>query len=234
MTDFEKLTDKEVLELTEEQIAIYKKLALAAAGVRFPVKPNEPECVEEDRPDLTVYYINQLGDKLIFKNIDEAQAVLNALRAAKTIGQREYNSKIGWEYNYFEAGFNRDYYGNERPLTIESTQVYSKELFSTISTNLQTNRKLREQYNKDKEAYEKILNQATEVTASINERILNVREEHARKEELKERFLTDYLPIANNDPSVAMAFMRNAYTMSDEDVEYIMQDITAEPVNHES
>ena len=73
MKDFDKLTNEEIRLLTDEQIAIYKKLKWAENGIKFPVKPNEPECVEEDKPDLTAYYISELGDNVLFLSLEEAK-----------------------------------------------------------------------------------------------------------------------------------------------------------------
>ena len=75
MKDFDKLTNEEIRLLTDEQIAIYKKLKWAENGIKFPVKPNEPECVEEDKPDLTAYYISELGDNVLFLSLEEAMLV---------------------------------------------------------------------------------------------------------------------------------------------------------------
>ena len=223
MKDFDKLTNEEILLLTDEQIAIYKKLKWAENGIKFPVKPNEPECVEEDKPDLTAYYISELGDNVLFLSLEEAKNVLAALVEAKTLGHPDYNSNVGYGIMFFEPGTKRDYRGHQ-DIRIESRQVYSKELFNQMATNLQTNKKLRDQYQKDLKEYNEVLTKATELTAEMDEKILNVRADFDRKQRLARKFKEDYLPIADNNEEIAMNFLSKAYSLSDEDKEYILNE----------
>lgn len=223
MKDFDKLTNEEISNLTDEQIAIYKKLCWAQHGIKFPIKPNEPECVEEEKPDLTAYYINELGQERLFLSLEEAKEVVSVLNKCKSYGRQDYNRSVGYSQKFFQPGFERNYYGNEeKSLTIQSIQIYSKELFNSMVTNLQINNKLREQYQKDKSEYEKVLSTATELTAEMDEKILAVRSDFERKRSLTYKFREDYLPLAENNEEVAMNFLAKAYTLSEEDKEYIL------------
>ncbi|MBO4689391.1 MAG: hypothetical protein J5621_00805 [Paludibacteraceae bacterium] len=223
MKDFDKLTKEEIFNLTDEQIAIYKKLKWAENGIKFPVKPNEPECVEEEKPDLTVYFIRALSDNVFFLSLEEAKSVLEAVANAKTFGHSDYNSNVGYNYQYFEQGTTKTYYGHAE-LGIESKRLYSKELYNQMSTNLQTNNRMRKQYEKDLSEYNEMLSRATELTAAMDEKILNVRDDFNRKQSLARKFREDYLPLAGNDEDVAMNFLAKAYTLSEEDKEYILKE----------
>lgn len=179
MKDFEKLTDEEIYNLTEEQILVYKKLLWAENGIQFPVKPNEPEAVEVEQPDLTIYRIREPGDSICFLSIEEAKKMVDLISSLKTYGHTGYDSKVCYSTLFVNPGF-ANHYGKD-PLGIVSEQVYSKELFNSMATNLQTIRRMKEQYEKDLSEYDKLLSTATELTADMDDKILSVRELFRKK-----------------------------------------------------
>lgn len=220
MKDFEKLTDEEIYNLTEEQILVYKKLLWAENGIQFPVKPNEPEAVEVEQPDLTIYRIRELGDSICFLSIEEAKKMVDLISSLKTYGHTGYESKVGYGTLFVNPGF-ANHYGRD-PLGIVSEQVYSKELFNSIATNLQTIRRMKEQYEKDLSEYDKVLSTATELTVDMDDKILSVRELFRKRFFLLSKFRDDYLPLAENNEEVAIRFLCKAYTISDDDKNYIL------------
>lgn len=220
MKDFEKLTDEEIYNLTEEQILVYKKLLWAENGIQFPVKPNEPEAVEVEQPDLTIYRIRELGDSICFLSIEEAKKMVDLISNLKTYGHTNFESKVGYYTLFVQPGF-ANHYGKD-PLGIVSEQVYSKELFSSMATNLQTNKMLKEQYEKDLKEYNNALSKATELVVDMDDKILSVREMFSRRNFLIQKFRYDYLPLAENNEEVAIRFLCKAYTVSEDDKNYIL------------
>ena len=220
MKDFEKLTNEEIYNLTEEQILVYKKLLWAEHGIKFPVKPNEPETVEVEQPDLTIYQIRELGDTICFLSIEEAKMMVDLISNLKTYGHIDYDSKVGYNTLFVKPGF-ANHYGQD-PLGIVSKQVYSKELFNSMATNLQTIRRMKEQYEKDRSEYNKALSTATELTVDIDDKILLVRELFEKRSFLLSKFRDDYLPLAENNEEVAIRFLCKAYTVSEDDKNYIL------------
>ena len=231
MKDFEKLTDQEVLNLTEVQISTYKRLRLAENGVKFIPEPKEPEKLEE-KPEKTVYRIEGInigfgytGGNVVFESLEEAQKVADALQNCMSIGSKQSNSKIGYSNYYFEPGLDRDYNGSIKPLTVVTEKIFSKEHFMEISTNLQTYNKLYEQYKKDSEEYQKMLTRATELTADITQRILDIKVAQQRKESLLAKMKDDYLPLADGNKAIALNFMKKAYDISEDEEKYILENI---------
>lgn len=220
MKDFNKLTNEEIYNLTEEQILVYKKLLWAENGIKFPVKPNEPEAVEVEQPDLTIYRIRELGDSICFISIEEAKKMIDFISSLKTYGHTDYESKVGYNILFVKPGF-ENHYGKD-PLGIVSEQVYSKELFNSMATNLQTIRRMKEQYEKDRSEYDKALSAATELTVDIDDKILSVRELFRKRFFLLQKFRDDYLPLADNNEEVAIRFLCKAYTVSEDDKNYIL------------
>ena len=220
MKDFEKLTDEEIYNLTEEQILVYKKLLWAENGIQFPVKPNEPEAVEVEQPDLTIYRIRELGDSICFLSIEEAKKMVDLISSLKTYGHTDYESKVGYKTLFVKPGF-ANHYGQD-PLGIVSEQVYSRELFNSMATNLQTIRRMKEQYEKDCSEYNKVLSTATELTVDMDDKILSVRELFRKRFFLLSKFRDDYLPLAENNEEVAIRFLCKAYTVSEDDKNYIL------------
>ncbi len=220
MKDFDKLTNEEINNLTKEQILVYKKLLWAENGIQFPVKPNEPEKVEVEQPDLTIYKIRELGENICFTSLEEAKKMVDTLSSLKTYGHKSYESKVGYDTYFFKPGF-MDHYGRD-PLGIESSQVYSKELFYSMATNLQTTKRLKEQYEKDLKEYNDVLSKATELVVDMDDKILSVREMFSRRNFLISKFRYDYLPLAENNEEVAIRFLCKAYTVSEDDKNYIL------------
>ena len=218
MKDWSKLTYEELCNLTDEQIEFYKKLIYAQNGIQFPEKPKEIDTVNIPK-DKTIYCINNIGNSyngICFGSLEDAKFIVDALKKCKTLGHIESKTS-----KYFELGAPKDYYGDTQDFNISTEEVYSKEKYLKVQETLNTYAKLRNQYSKDKDNYEKVYSKAIEVTQDFIDKLEEARELISHRKKLSSKYYLDYLPLADNNSEIAMNFLKKAYTVSEEDEAYI-------------
>lgn len=224
MKDWKLLTDEELAALTDKEVEFYKKLLYAENGIKMVEKPNEPEQLKEPF-DLRVYYIKGMNDyyggRMVFAKLEEAQEVADLLKKCKSLGHTESESNTGYDNKYFEVGLKEGVYDRESPYTILTKDVYSKEKFLEMQSQMVAYENMRKQYDKDKSEYEKIKTKAIEVTKEFFDKLTKARNRVARRKNLTSKFYDDYMPLAENVYHVAMGFMKKAYDISEDDEAYI-------------
>lgn len=222
MKDFNKLTNEEVYNLTEADINLYKKLALAENGVKFPVRPERPNSEKID-PDLTIFTIDCLTDRwhgLCFRKMEDARTFVDLL--IKSAPGLYYKSSTYGQDCYLKEGLPSTFDGKQPSLNICSEKIYSEEVYSRAKKGI-------EKFNAEKNAYDKAfaeykeeLAKANEVTAFIDDKVTFVNEDYNRKIRLTRLFVNDYLPVAENNEEMAMKFLKKAYEVSEDDEKYIL------------
>ena len=221
MKDWKLLNEEQLAALTDKEVETYKKLLYAENGIKMLVKPNEPESLIEPC-DMTVYFIEGLGDGLVFKSLEVAKDFVSTLKEAEGIGHLRYESNTGYNNNYFESGMRSKYsLGDENPYNIKTKEVYSKEKFLEMQSQIVAYENMKKVYDKAKKEYEKENSRAIEVTQEFYDTLNNARNTIARRKELTDWFYGEYMPIADNVYHVAMKFMKKAYNISDDDEIYI-------------
>lgn len=224
MKDFSKLTNEEVYNLTPAEISLYKKLALAQEGVRFPVEPKRPEN-EKVEPDVMVYTIDGISEKwngLCFESIEDARDFVILIKKSKGICYKREDYTFGHSTTYLQRGLPLSWNDKEPSLNISSEIVFSKEKFENAKNSINEYNKAIEGYNKELEKYKEALAEAIKVTNFIDEKVEEVVEDFNRKNRLTRLFVYDYLPVAENNESMAMKFLDKAYTVSEDDKKYIL------------
>lgn len=225
MKDFSTLTNEEVYNLTSSDISLYKKLALAQEGVRFPVEPKRPEN-EKVEPDVMVYTIDGISEKwngLCFESIEDARDFVILIKKSKGICYKRNDISFDHSTTYLQRGLPLDWNGKEPSLNISSEIVFSKEKFENAKNSIKEYNKAIEGYNKELQKYEKALDEANKVTNFIDEKVEEVVKDFNRKNRLTRLFVYDYLPVAENNESIAMKFLDKAYTVSEDDKKYILE-----------
>ena len=225
MKEFSKLTNEEVYNLTPSDIDLYKKLALAQEGVKFPVEPKKPE-TEKVEPDVMVYTIDGISEKwggLCFEGIEDARDFVLFLKKAKGICYQRNDGSFDHSTKYLQTGLPLDWHGKEPSLNISSETIFSKEKFESEKSRIKGFNKAMESYNQALEKYKKALAEANEVTNFIDEKVEAVVEDFNRKIRLTRLFVYDYLPVAENNESIAMNFLEKAYNVSEDDKKYILE-----------
>ena len=222
MKDFNKLTNEEVYNLTEADINLYKKLALAENGVKFPVRPERPNSEKID-PDLTIFTIDGLTDRwhgLCFRKVEDARTFVDLL--IKSASGICYKSSTYGQDCYLKKGLPATYDGKRPSLNICSEKIYSEEVYSRAKKGIEKFNAEKNAYDKAFAEYEKELAKANEVTAFIDDKVTFVNEDYNRKIRLTRLFVNDYLPVAENNEEMAMKFLKKAYEVSEDDEKYIL------------
>ena len=224
MKDFTKLTNEEIYNLTPSDIDLYKKLALAQAGVKFPVEPMKPEN-EKVEPDLIVFTIDGLSDNwngLCFESIEDARDFVMLIKKAKGICYKSNKNSLDYSTYFLQKGLPLNWNDKEPSLNISSETIFSKEKFESEKYRIKGYKTAMESYNQALAKYKKALDEANKVTDFIDKKVEEVVEDFNRKIHLTRLFVYDYMPVAENNESIAMAFLEKAYSISEDDEKYIL------------
>jgi len=223
MKKINELTELEVYALTDEQIETMVKLAKAEAGVKFIPNPRQPDYLKEEEKDLVVYGCEIFEDRLVFKSIEELNEVLALIRKSITKGCLQYDwNKLGNEYKWFESGLKKKYSYSGDPLEVSSSSCFSVETYTKTSDVARHNKKLKESYEKELEEYEASLQDCKGIEDEIKDRVQEVKDKFWSLQNLARKFRYDYLPIAENNETVAMGFLDKAYSLTDEQKDYVI------------
>ena len=99
MKGITEMTEQEILALTEEDVQKLIKLRMMEEGIKIMDKPEVPELFEIEPADLKTFTIPFFED-YAFTDMEEANAVAEALRNAKTLRKVEYDwNKLGTTTN---------------------------------------------------------------------------------------------------------------------------------------
>lgn len=223
MKKITEMTEQEILALTEEDVQKMIKLQMMEEGIKIMDKPQVPELFDIEPADLEVFTIPFLGD-FAFTSMEDANAVAEALRNAKTLRKVEYDwNKMGSGCKYLVKK-EKYSYSSSPDFSVNSEFVYSKELYTKISGFAAQNKVLKEQAQKDQEEYDAQLSEASEIISEIRSRVEEVKAKYERLERLVYKFASDYYPLSDNNEDMAIKFMAKAYSLNDEEKEYILSE----------
>lgn len=197
MKGITEMTEQEILALTEEDVQKLIKLRMMEEGIKIMDKPEVPELFEIEPADLKVFTI-PFFEGYAFTDMEEANAVAEALRNAKTLRKVEYDwNKLGSDYKYLVKK-DKYNYSIKPDFEVNCGFVYSSEL------------------------YEK-MQEASGIISEISGRVKEVKVKYERLNRLTYKFATDYYPLSDHNEDMAMKFMAKAYSFTDKEKEYILQ-----------
>ena len=215
MKRIDELTEQEILALTSEDIALMIKLAKAEAGIKFITYPVEPEYDKVSDPTITTYSSDLLGDRISFTNVDELNALIKTIKSFKTLVSVDYNWNYGSENRYISKPT------NITELNTTTRVVYSNEQYNNLKELIINNKKLKEDYEVALKEYKTNEEYSVDIVNTIKDKVGEVTNKYQRFEELYNLFVNTYLPLANDDYSIAKKFLNNAYHLSIEQEDYI-------------
>lgn len=222
MKKINELTEQEIIVLSEDDVDLIIKLRKAEEGIKFVPRPITPIYFEVTPPDMTIYSCALFGDDLVFEDVTEANAVLDVIKNCTSKFRTDYNyNKLGSDFRYASSQLKKPYNGDW--FTITSMRVYSLDLYKKICDAAQQNNKMKEQYDKELKEYESSVHDAQWIEDEINDRVREVREKFWKLESFCRKFRFDYLPLAENDEVIAMKFMDKAYSLTDEQKTYVLE-----------
>jgi len=194
---FSDLSIEEKLKLTDEGVEKFIELECAFEGIKLipcPEEPVKPEMEEKE----TYYQIGYISD-LQFKSMEDAEKVVKLLKTCQMV----CTSYLG-NYNYVSKikGFDRQ---------INTHTAYSKE-------DIEANRKALEEYKREKESYtelKKEYDKELELKTSIEDKIWDEINHLRGIKKMQDDIIftyQKYYVMAREDPTIAMQFLRNAYS----------------------
>lgn len=215
------MTEQEILAMTEEDVQKLIKLHLMEQGIKLLEKPKKPELFEIEPADIECYTIPLL-DGFAFTNREEVEKVQEALRNATSLRKVEYDwNKFNGEYKYLKKKKRYSYKG-ESDFAIQSMFVYSPELYNKIVDFVVQNKAMVEQVAKDQQEYDENLKNSADAISKIRQRVSDIRNKYARLDDLSRRFAVDYYPLSDNNEEMAIKFLEKAYSLTEEEKEYIL------------
>lgn len=223
MKNLKELTEQEILALTDEEITLRIKLKKAEEGIKLVPKPKMPSYFDIEEPDKTVYMCELFSDDLCFENMDELTKLIQLISGSDTKCSVTYDyNKAGSEYSYITSKMKTRGYSYKEWSSTNSKRVYSIEKYNALVDMIAQNKKMKEQYEKELKDYEAAISEAKWIEDEINDRVREVRDKYWKLNEYCRKFKLDYLPLADDNEEVAMKFMDKAYSLTDEQKEYVL------------
>lgn len=217
-------TKAELLDLKDDQIQKIIQWELAENGVKLLTKPKEPECYDIPDPDKKIYEVSLVDVAFDKKEIAEevAKIIRNNFSTLRHI-EHHWGEGTGVKTDISQA----NYYGSNKleDIVVKEVRTYSTDLYNQIKANLTENARLKEAYKKEKEEYDTWEATSQETVTYVWNKIREVRNEQNEKEQMLKRF-EEYLSLANNDSDIAWKFLKKAYTVSQEQEDYIKNEIS--------
>ena len=214
MKGITEMTEQEILALTEEDVQKMIKLRMMEEGIKIMDKPKIPELFEIEPADIQ-YFSIPLLDGFAFTDINEATKVAEILKSAKSLRKVDYDwNKLGSDYKFLKKSERYKFNGNS-DFDIISGWAYSDELYAKISNFAAQNKVMKEQAAK--------MQEASGIISEISGWVKEVKVKYERLNRLTYKFATDYYPLSDHNEDMAMKFMAKAYSFTDKEKEYILQ-----------
>jgi hypothetical protein len=225
MKNINEMTEQEILALTEEDVQKMIKLRMMEEGIKIMDKPKIPELFEIEPADIQ-YFSIPLLDGFAFTDINEATKVAEILKSANSLRKVYYDwDKLGSDYKFLKKS-RRYKFNGDSDFDIISGWAYSDKLYAKISSFAAQNKVMKEQAEKDQKEYENQLEESSGIVSEIWERVKEVKIKYERLERLAWKFATDYYPLSDNNEDMAIKFMSKAYSLTDEEKAYILDNYT--------
>lgn len=210
----------ELLKITPEETEKVIKFMLAEKGIKLLNEPKPFVQKKYSEPDRKAYQISSIED-IIFDNKETAEEIAKILRNSfSTLKVLERHFALGFDV-YTLKKLEEHYTHNKREdLVVKEIRVYSKELFKEVRQILIDNQAKKEQYEKEAKEYGEWVQTTKEVSIIVWNKIDEERSKQQEKENKLAKF-EEYVELANGDRNVAWKFMKKAYTVSQEEEDFI-------------
>lgn len=215
MKTWKTLTTEELGSLNDEQIKMYDKLICAEEGIPFMDEPKKPE-LTNFKEDLTVYKIEGI-EGIAFTDVNEANTVIETLNKCKSLGSIKYN----YSCKYFEQGF-KYYDSKPRNITLQSEVIFNEETAKENYAKQQENNKLENEYKDKLSSFNVITEKRLNAVADFYSNVNIAKNIMANRTQLIHIFYEEYLPLTDGDETMAMAFLKKAYNVSEDDEKFIL------------
>lgn len=216
-------TKDELVALKPEEVERIVYLHLANEGIAIPRKPVEPKYEKVPEKDKKLFSI--AGVMGVFfekrKTAEEvAQLLKNNFSDLRKIQSEYWNSDRSERVSAWKVDDWSSRESSVNDIVVEEKAVYSGDLYLQIKSKLEANKKLKENYDKQKEEFDKAEAAAKD---TINMVWDTVRDAQREQEEKDSKLATykEYLALADGDKDIAWKFMKKAHSVTTEQEDYI-------------
>lgn len=203
MKIFQQLNDRELVELTQDQIDQYVKLKKAETGIKIINEPETPVYQDVPERDLELFEVNGYN----FKDRAAAEEIASVIN-------KHISSALKVDYDYYRGGSDYKYasaYSGSLE-TVNVLRVYSSPVYQSIKDILASNKKIKEAWEKVHGEYEDENTKASEIVEGVYEAIRQARE-RLEKFRTYKIHIVEYLQLANGDRDIAWNFFDKAYAI---------------------
>ena len=222
MKTIKELTEQEVLSLSDEDIVKMIKYKMADEGIVFVDRPKVPCYIKIPTPKTKVYYCNLLGEKISFINMEELNSVIELLNSCETLVSvtSDYDLPEENKYKIKDKVENISYHSGASD-TITPVSAYTNSEYILIKEDLRLNKKYKKEYDENIKLYNSYVSESKWIKDDIMNEINEVREKYNKLNNYAYKYAKDYLPLSDNNEDVAMKFLKKAYSLNEEEQEYV-------------
>jgi hypothetical protein len=223
MKTIDKLTEQEILKLSEQEVVQMIKFRMASEGIKILDRPEKPQLHKIPTKDKVVYKCSLFGGHLVCEDVDELKGILDQVKASSTACSISSEYDGDNDTNHILTEFKKVGWGSKDWDIIETQKVYSDKLFAEIESMIGQNKKITEKHEAALKEYTESQEGVTDIQNEIWDRVREVQEKYYNLNLHVERFKTEYMPLAGNDEAVAMNFLVKAYRIKDDEQEYVLK-----------
>lgn len=212
MKKINELSEQEILDLTEEQIQNMIRFEAAEQGIKLLPYPTRPTYKVIPPPTKKVYSLSGLYS-IAFSDISIPQQIQDIIKSATERFSVEYKDDY-YSYRYIKKS-------SARVDEIKMEEVYEESQIGLVLKDLKENADLKKQYDSALTEYTENQSGIDAISKVIYDAIWAIREKYDTLTNYCRMYKNDYLPLANNDKKVAMAFLVKAYGLTAEQQDYV-------------
>jgi hypothetical protein len=216
MKRMNELSEQEILALTDEQIDTMIKYRMAEEGIKILSKPDQPNYTIIPPKDNTLYKTK--GFTFVFVTLSTAQMFADLVK--------DYKSELhikDWDKEYLKK-YNPDNYDFKELGTVQSEEIYSKELSIKIKDDISYNEKLKKEYDALMDEYKQADSDKKDVYREVWEKYYEVLNKYTNFNSMLHQYKA-YLVLAEDNADIAMNFLKKAYTIDEETEQYITNNL---------
>lgn len=200
MKRFEDLTELEIKDLTELDFIKLVQLEVAYAGIPIVDEPVYPELAKTPEKDDVTYRID--GGSIYI-----------------TIGKEDEAKRLAELLNSFESIKDK---GTDM-FSVKPQRSYSKEKERLAKIIDAENQKLIAKYKECKAVYDDYVERKDLIESPMRDKLYRIIEKYERLDIIRNKYLSTYLPLADNNVEIAQRFIKDAYVISKDEEDYIFK-----------
>lgn len=213
------MSDKEIYNLTDEEVDRLVRIRYAEEGIKFLEEPPILKLAKNKSLSFEkyAYVLDNLG--IAVMNQDDAIKVSNFLSNFDIY-------KTGYDFTLSQDVIDKKI----EIYNIKHIPVFDTKGLEDYKAIEAANRKIREKHEKEVKEYKGNLRAMQNIYNEIWGKVNEVRARLDEWNRLKKIFVNEYLPLVDGDTDKAMIFFKKAYGDNEDMVRYIMEGIHDYPL----